>query len=253
MEVIILDSPQDVAVMGAQLVAEQIRKHPFSILGLATGSTLEEVYHLLCQEELDFSKITTFNLDEYVGLTAKDPGSYAFYMKKNLFSKVNLKKEHCHLLNGTAADIIAHCEAYEKAIATAGGIDLQLLGIGADGHIAFNEPGSSLSSRTRIKTLTPDTRRNNAPHFPQAGDVPMHVLTVGIGTIMESKCCLLMAYGNNKAAAIAQMVEGPISASWPATILQMHPKCILIIDEQAASLLERQEYYRFVFVNKQPL
>lgn len=250
MEVIILAGPEQVVDKGAELVSDQVRKNPHSVLGLATGGTMEGLYRKLAADRLDFSHVTTFNLDEYVGLDAGDPCSYASYMRGHLFSKVNLRPSHCHLLDGTAPDIPAHCQSYEKAITDAGGIDLQLLGIGGDGHIAFNEPGSSLSSRTRLKTLTPDTRANNAPHFPQGEVVPMHVLTMGVATIMEARHCLLLAYGKSKAPAIAAAVEGPLTASCPASILQMHPCCTLVVDEQAASLLSRADYYRFVYENK---
>lgn len=250
MEVIILSTPRDVIELGAQIVEQQIRKHPSSVLGLATGSTMEGVYQVLTRRELDFSHVTTFNLDEYVGLDAADPGSYASYMRHHLFDHVNVRSESCHLLDGTTREIPAHCAAYEKSIVDAGGIDLQLLGIGTDGHIAFNEPGSSLASRTRLKTLTPDTISSNAPHFPKGESVPMHVLTMGIATIMEARRCLLLAYGKGKAPAIACAVEGAVSASCPGSILQMHPCCTLVIDEAAASQLARAEYYKFVYRNK---
>ncbi len=250
MEVIILNGATEVIEAGAAIVEAQVRQHPFSVLGLATGGTMEGVYSVLAARDLNFAHVTTFNLDEYVGLEASDPGSYATYMRHHLFDRVNLSREQCHLLDGSTSDIPAHCAAYEKAIVDAGGIDLQLLGIGSDGHIAFNEPGSSLASRTRLKTLTPDTRANNAPHFPQGETVPMHVLTMGIATIMEARRCLLLAYGKGKAAAIAGAAEGPITASCPASILQMHPRCTLIIDEDAAADLLRGDYYKFVYQNK---
>lgn len=250
MEVIILPKPEDVIELGARIVEEQVRTKPFSVLGLATGGTMEGVYRVLATRELDFAHITTFNLDEYVGLDADDPGSYSIYMRHHLFDHVNLKKESCHLLDGTTKDIPRHCAAYEKAIVDSGGIDLQLLGIGTDGHIAFNEPGSSLASRTRLKTLTPDTIASNAPHFPQGESVPMHVLTMGIATIMEARRCLLLAYGQGKAEAIAGAVEGGITASCPASILQMHPRCTMVIDEAASGQLARAEYYKFVYQNK---
>ena len=252
MEVIILTTPEEVTDLGAQLVSQQVQQKPTSVLGLATGGTMEGVYQRLASYSLDFSGVSTFNLDEYVGLKADDPCSYASYMRQHLFSKVGLDPSKCHLLDGTVSDIAGHCRDYEQAILDAGGIDLQLLGIGGDGHIAFNEPGSSLSSRTRLKTLTPDTRANNAPHFPQGETVPMHVLTMGVATIMEARHCVMLAYGTGKSASIATAVEGPITASCPASILQMHPRCTVVIDEAAASRLERAEYYRFVYQNKPP-
>ncbi len=250
MEVIIFATPEQVIAKGAELVAAQVQRTPHSVLGLATGGTMEGLYQDLAGRSLDFSHVTTFNLDEYVGLEPSDPCSYSSYMNEHLFRKVNLRPSHCHLLDGTAKDIPSHCAAYEQAIRDAGGIDLQLLGIGGDGHIAFNEPGSSLASRTRLKTLTPDTRANNAPHFPQGETVPMHVLTMGVATIMEARQCLLLAYGKGKAEAIAAAAEGPITASCPASILQMHPRCTVVVDELAASRLARADYYRFVYENK---
>lgn len=211
---------------------------------------MEGLYKILSAQQLDFQHVTTFNLDEYVGLAPEDPGSYERYMLEHLFRKVNLNPAQCHLLDGTTKDIPRHCQEYEQAIIDAGGIDLQLLGVGTDGHIGFNEPSSSLASRTRLKTLTPDTRANNAPHFPQTGVAPMHVLTMGIATIMEARHCLLLAYGKSKAPAIAAAAEGPITASWPVSILQMHPRATVIIDEEAAELLTRTEYYRFVYEHK---
>lgn len=250
MEVIILESPEKVVALGAEIVARQVQDNPFSVLGLATGGTMEGLYQDLAGRQLDFQHVTTFNLDEYVGLAPEDPGSYEHYMQEHLFCKVNLNPAQCHLLDGTTKDIPRHCQEYEQAIVNAGGIDLQLLGVGSDGHIGFNEPSSSLASRTRLKTLTPDTRANNAPHFPQTGVTPMHVLTMGIATIMEARHCLLLAYGKSKAPAIAAAAEGPITASWPVSILQMHPRATVIIDEEAAQLLTRTEYYRFVYEHK---
>ncbi len=250
MEIVILPKPEDVLDAGAKIVEDQIRSHPRSVLGLATGGTMEGVYERLIGRRLDFSGVQTFNLDEYVGVGPDDRGSYAAYMRKYLFERVNLKPENCHLLDGTTSDIRAHCQAYEDAIKRAGGIDLQLLGIGHDGHIAFNEPGSSMASRTRLKTLTPDTRKNNAPHFPEGEEVPLHVLTMGIGTILDTRRCVLLAYGKNKSPVIAQAVEGPLTAMCPASALQWHRHCTLIVDEEAAHKLARQDYYKFVYKNK---
>lgn len=250
MEIVILKNRDEVLDAGAKIVEDQVRNHPRSVLGLATGGTMEGVYERVVTRQLDFSGIKTFNLDEYVGIGPDDPCSYAAYMRGHLFDRVNLKPENCHLLNGTTTDIRAHCEAYEQDIVSAGGIDLQLLGIGHDGHIAFNEPGSSMASRTRLKTLTPDTRKNNAPHFPEGEEVPLHVLTMGIGTILDTRRCVLLAYGKNKSPAIAQAVEGPLTAMCPASALQWHQKCTLILDEEAAHKLARRDYYKFVYENK---
>ena len=166
--------------------------------------------------------MTTFNLDEYVGLGPEHPQSYACFMREHFFSKVNIAPERIHIPDGLARDIPAHCEAYEAAIREAGGIDLQLLGIGSDGHIGFNEPSSSLGSRTRLKTLTERTIRDNARFFPSPEEVPRHVITMGVGTIFDARRCMVLAFGEKKAAAVAGMVEGPVTAEVPASALQFH-------------------------------
>jgi len=246
MEVVVLDKPADVVAHGFTLVQKQVERKPDSVLGLATGATMEPLYKLM--RELDLSRATTFNLDEYVGLSSDHPCSYAAYMRKHLFRQSPVK-EH-HLLNGLAKDIPAHCRAFEEAIEVAGGIDLQLLGLGTDGHIGFNEPGSSLNSRTRLKILTPSTRRANSKHFPPDETVPQYVLTMGVGTIMDAAHCVLLAHGSSKARAVAGAVEGGVSAFCPASVLQMHNRCTFIVDSEAAAELKLRDYYRTVFENK---
>lgn len=254
MEVIIKNDAHEVSKEAAQIFSEQLDKKAASVLGLATGSTplglYRELVHLSRANLIDFSRVRTFNLDEYIGLPPDHPASYHSYMHKNLFSKINIPKESTHLPNGMASNIPKHCAEYEEAIRRAGGIDLQLLGLGADGHIAFNEPSSSLSSRTRLKTLTPGTIADNARFFGGEAEVPRHVITMGIATIMEARHCVVLAVGEAKAGAVAKMVEGPISADCPASILQMHPQCTLIIEDGAASGLRRREYYRWVYDHK---
>ena len=253
MEIIISPGEQQAGELVAQRVVGLLRAKPDAVLGLATGRSQERVYAELVRqhrdEGLDFSRVTTFNLDEYIGLAPEHPGSFHRYMREHLFGQVNLEPDRTHVLDGMAADVAAQCTAYEEAIAAAGGIDLQLLGIGRDGHIGFNEPSSSLSSRTRIKTLTAETRRDNAGGF-DLGGVPRHVLTMGIGTIMDSRECLLVAFGRHKAAAVAAAVEGPITASVPASILQMHPAAKVFLDDPAAAELARADYYRAVYDDK---
>ncbi len=253
MEVIIQPDERRVAVLAAARIAALVRARPDAVLGLATGRSqlgiYEELARLHRQEGLDFGQVTTFNLDEYLGLDADDPRSFHAYMREHLFRHVNLDAGRVHLPDGRVADVPAHCAEYEAAIEAAGGIDLQLLGIGGEGHIGFNEPSSSLASRTRIKTLTAGTRRDNADAFAD-GEVPRHVITMGIGTIMDSRECLLLAFGDRKARAVADTVEGPITASVPASILQMHPAARVIIDEAAASRLQRADYYRSVYEGK---
>lgn len=252
MEVIIKTDAEAVSKEAARLFQRQLGRKPTSVLGLATGSTplglYRELTALAQAGEVDFARATTFNLDEYVGLAPDHPMSYRAYMQEHLFGQIKVGKTH--VPDGRAADIAQHCAEYEDAIRRAGGIDLQLLGIGSDGHIGFNEPSSSLSSRTRLKTLTPGTIADNARFFGSADDVPRHVITMGVGTIMEARQVVVLATGAGKAQAIAAMVEGPITANVPASILQMHPVCALIIDEAAAVQLERGHYYRWVYEHK---
>ena len=217
------------------------------MLGLATGSTPLGVYRELIrmhnEEALDFSRITTFNLDEYVGLGPRHPQSYRHFMQTNFFDHINVNPKRTHVPDGRALDFDAHCKQYEQRIADCGGIDLQLLGIGSDGHIAFNEPGSSLGSRTRLKTLARETVHDNARFFGSEEEVPRLAITMGVGSILESKLCLLLAIGQEKADAIADTVEGPITAQVTASALQLHREVIIIVDEAAGCLLKRQDYY----------
>ena len=254
MEIIITPDPVAASREAARFLASLIRKKPNAVLGLATGGTPVPLYRELIrmhlEEGLDFSGCTSFNLDEYVGLGADHPASYRRFMQENLFSAINLPAGRIHIPDGLATEIPAHCAAYEKSIAASGGIDVQVLGIGSDGHVGFNEPTSSLASRTRIKTLTQRTRSDNAHFFGSENDVPHHVITMGIGTIMEAKAVLLLAFGENKADAVAGAVEGPITASNPASILQMHPAAKIYLDEHSSSKLARCDYYRWVFDNK---
>jgi glucosamine-6-phosphate deaminase len=254
MEVIIKPNADEVSSEAARIFARQIREKPTSVLGLATGSTPVGLYRELIaihrRGELDFKLVTTFNLDEYVGLEPGHPQSYAHFMREHLFSKINVPAASIRIPDGLAENIPAHCEEYENAIREAGGIDLQLLGVGSDGHIGFNEPSSSLASRTRLKTLTERTIADNARYFASPRDVPRHVITMGVGTIMEARTCLVLALGEKKAGAVAAMVEGPLTASLPASALQLHPRCTLIIDEPAARRLQRESYYIWVYNNK---
>jgi glucosamine-6-phosphate deaminase len=253
-EVIIASSAGEASAEAARIAAELIRAKPRAVLGLATGSTPLAFYAALAAthatEHLDFSEVTTFNLDEYVSLAPDHPQSYAYFMREHFFSRVNIAHWRTHVPDGLARDIPAHCAAYELAIREAGGIDLQLLGLGSDGHIGFNEPSSSLGSRTRLKTLTEATIRDNARFFQTRAEVPHHVITMGVGTILDARRCLVLAFGEAKAAAVAAMVEGPITADVPASALQFHPSCTLLVDEAAATRLKRADYYRWVYANK---
>jgi glucosamine-6-phosphate deaminase len=250
LRVVIEKSSQAVAVRSAGIIAALVRRKPNCVLGLATGSSPLETYGELIRlhrdEGLDFSRVTTFNLDEYVGLGPKHAGSYRYFMQKHLFDHLNIPPERTHVPDGRALDFEAYCRHYEQRIADCGGIDLQLLGIGRDGHIAFNEPGSSLGSRTRLKTLAPETVRDNAASFGGEEKVPRLAVTMGVGTILESRRCLLIALGAAKAQAIRDTVEGPVTAQVTASALQLHREVIVIVDEAAAAKLQRREYYEEV-------
>lgn len=228
-------------------MAALVRQKPQCVLGLATGSspvgTYRELIRMHREEGLDFSGVTTFNLDEYVGLSSVHPQSYRSFMQQNLFDHINIDPGNAHLPDGRALDFESHCRRYEQKIQEAGGIDLQILGIGSDGHIAFNEPGSSLGSRTRLKSLASETIRDNARFFGGEANVPRLAVTMGVGTILESRRCLLLAFGEHKAAAVAATVEGPITAQVTASALQLHREVIGIFDGPAAQQLVRREYY----------
>lgn len=251
MEVIICPTTESANLLTAQLIADSVKVKPTSVLGLATGRTPEGVYARLGQLHqetgLDFSKITTFNLDEYIGIPTTHPQSFRAFMERELFSKTNIRRENTHLPNGMATDLEAECQRYETAIAAAGGIDVQLLGIGLNGHLAFNEPLSSLTSRTRAKALTPETRRQNEHAFGSLEQVPTRAVTVGVGTVLESRWAILLATGASKAEIVRKAVEGPLCAIVTASALQMHRRCTVIVDEAAAAQLEMKEYYRWVF------
>lgn len=254
MEVVIQPDAQTASVVAARLISHLLREKPNAVIGFATGNTPILLYNELVRKyregHMDFSRVTAFNLDEFVGLPPDHPSSYHSFMFKHLFDHVNIPRARIFIPDGMSADIPGTCEAYEHRIREAGGIDLQILGIGTEGHIGFNEPTSSLASRTRIKTLTPRTRRDFAYLFGSEYKVPKHILTMGVGTVMEARQCVLLAFGKSKAQAIARAVEGPVTSMMPASILQMHPVAKVIIDEGAASLLQNTSYYRWVYEGK---
>jgi glucosamine-6-phosphate deaminase len=250
MEIIIQSNAEAATAVAARMIARLLREKPDAVLGLATGSTPLLLYRALIAMKLDWRKVTTFNLDEYVGLPKEHAQSYHTFMWENLFQHVNISRKNVHIPDGMTRNIEKFCSHYEKQIRTAGGIDLQVLGIGTDGHIGFNEPTSSLASRTRIKTLTQQTHQDNARFFGSAEKVPHHVITMGLGTIMEARHCVLLAFGQKKARAIAATVEGPLAAINPASVLQMHRKATLCLDEAAAARLKHADYYRRVYANK---
>jgi glucosamine-6-phosphate deaminase len=253
-EVIIQPTDEAAAALVARIVAHDLRVNPHLVLGLATGKTMERVYRHLVRshkdQSLDFSLCRTFNLDEYVGLFPSDPNSYRHYMDQHLFRQVNIDPRNTHLPNGLATNLDEECRRYEALIQRFGGIDLQLLGIGRAGHIGFNEPLSALRSRTRVKALTPTTIQQNAPFFGGEANVPRRAITMGVGTIIEARRCVLLATGDTKAEVIAQAVEGPITSMVTASALQLHARCTVVVDEAAATRLKEQDYYRWIFDNE---
>ncbi len=253
MRVVILENPRQVAQRAAALVIQQVQCKPDCVLGLATGGTPLDTYRELVAAArggtLSFAAVTSFNLDEYVGLSADHPQSYHTYMRGALFEPAGFDPSRCHLPDGTKTtwdELQQECGDYERRIRDAGGIDLQILGIGTDGHIAFNEPGSSLASRTRVKALTEQTRQDNARFFASADEVPKLAITMGIGTILEARRIVLMATGSKKAKAVHASVEGPVTAQVPASALQLHPNVTVLLDVEAASWLARKDYYQHV-------
>lgn len=252
MEILILNDPLEVAVRAADILHRQVERG--SNLGLATGSTPLSTYRELIrrhrQEELSFRNCHAYLLDEYVGLPASHDQSYRETIRREFTRHIDIDDARVHGPDGSAADIQAAADAYERELSTAGGIDIQILGVGTDGHIGFNEPGSSLMSRTRLKTLHPQTVQDNARFFDSAADVPRHVLTQGLGTIIDARHVVLLATGANKSAAVAALAEGPLMAECPASVLQWHPHATVICDEAAAQDLKHAEYYRAVLAAK---
>jgi len=240
-KVLITKNYDELSEKAAKIIADAIRNKPNLVLGLATGGTpvgcYRELVRMHKEEKLDFSRVVTFNLDEYIGLPPTHPQSYRYFMNENLFNHVNIRMENTHIPDGMTDDPQKTCEEFEKAIETAGGIDLQLLGIGTNGHIAFNEPGSPFNSRTRVVEISEQTRKDNARFFQSIDEVPRQAISMGIGTIMEARKIVLLASGARKADAVAKSVKGPITEEVPASILQKHPNCTFILDEAAASKL----------------
>jgi glucosamine-6-phosphate deaminase len=247
MKVLILADDRAAIARAAEIVARRVRAAPASVLGLATGGTMLPLYHALAQQHRDhglsFAQTTSFNLDEYIGLAPDHPCSYHAYMQDAFFRHVDIDPARTHLPKGNAPDPHAASDAYEALIAAAGGIDLQLLGIGQNGHIGFNEPTASLASRTRIKTLTASTRRANQRYFASFDDTPRYAITTGVATILAARECLMIATGAAKAGAVASMIEGPLSAMCPASALQLHPRATIILDKAAAGALTLRDYY----------
>ena len=251
MLVVLKQDAQEVGQEAARIVSAAVCAKPSLVLGLATGSTplgmYEKLISLHKNSGLDFSKTTSFNLDEYLGLAPDNPQSFHCFMHSNFFAHVNFSKDKVHIPSGALrANYSEYCESYESEIRKAGGIDLQILGIGRNGHIGFNEPNSSLASRTRLKELTQETIEDNRRFFPKDEEIPECAITMGIGTILDARRILILATGKSKAAAVAKAIEGPISSSVSASALQLHPDVTFIIDEEAACALTQRDYYRRV-------
>lgn len=257
MQIVILPSADDVAAYGADVFIRQLNTKADSVLGLATGSTPLALYQKLIracqQQQLSFADAKTFNLDEYLGLAGDHPQSYRFFMQQHLFNHIDILPENTAVPDGAATDPLAACHDYEQQITAAGGIDLQLLGLGRNGHIGFNEPSSGLRSRTRIKTLTAATITDNARFF-QAGEYQPHLsITMGIGTILDARKVVLLATGAAKASAVKAMIEGPLTAACPASALQLHQQAIVVLDEAAAAELADIAFYRHIERENQAL
>ncbi len=244
MRVIVVKDAAEMGKRAAKLIVDDMKKHATYVLGLATGSTpiplYKELIRMHKQEGLDFSTVISFNLDEYVGLSPDHDQSYRYFMNENLFKHININPKLTHVPDGTITDldqIAAYCERYEEMIDDVGGMDYQVLGIGGNGHIGFNEPGSSLGSLTRIKTLTVQTRKDNARFFKSMDEVPRYAITMGIGTTMKVRKVVLLANGESKADAVKAAMEGPVTSMCPASALQLHRFATFVIDEAAASKL----------------
>ncbi|HZK40292.1 MAG TPA: glucosamine-6-phosphate deaminase [Atribacterota bacterium] len=245
MKVVIVKDYQELSSKAAQLVTEQIINKKYSVLGLATGSTpsgmYKELIRLNQERKVDFSEVVTFNLDEYYGLSPEHPQSYSFFMWNKFFKHINIKKENIHLLNGIKKNIDKECKQYEALIKKSGGIDLQVLGIGDNGHIGFNEPDISLNTQTHLVNLTVKTIQVNSRFFNTPQEVPKKAITMGIGTIMRARKIILLANGKRKARIIGKTINGPITTKVPATVLQLHNDVTIIIDQEAASQLVNQQ------------
>jgi glucosamine-6-phosphate deaminase len=254
MEVVILPSAAEVGVLAARKILRLVQRSPRAVLGLATGSSPLAIYAALAAHvrdgTLQTGEVSAFALDEYVGIPAEHPESYAAVIHREVTVPLHLDPGREQVPDGRAADVEAACDRYEEAVRAAGGVDLQILGIGANGHVGFNEPTSSFASRTRIKTLTERTRADNARFFDTPDDVPTHCLTQGLGTIMDARELLLVAQGPQKAAAVAAAVEGPVMSMCPASILQHHRRATVMVDEAAAADLGLADYYRWTYSHK---
>jgi glucosamine-6-phosphate deaminase len=251
-EIVIVADAAAAGSIVADEIARLVRTNPETVLGLATGSTPLPVYEALRSRlaGVDVSRVQGFALDEYVGLDPEHPESYRSVITREVVEPLGLDPRLIRVPDGSLEGIQHAGDDYERAIFDAGGVDLQLLGIGTDGHIGFNEPGSSFASLTRVKTLTERTREDNARFFDSVDDVPKHCITQGLGTILRARHVVLLAFGEGKAQAVAGAVEGPLTASLPGSAIQLHPHATVVLDEAAASRLVHADYYRYTFANK---
>ena len=251
MELIICKTAEEASKLAADMITAAVKKNPKTVLGLATGSTPVKMYAEMAKavkaKKVSYRQVRSWNLDEYVGLAGTHDQSYRYFMNENLFKLIDIKLSNTHVLNGLAKNLEKECKSYEAAIKRAGGIDIQVLGIGSDGHIAFNEPGTSLKSRTGVVYLTPSTIADNARLFfkGKEKDVPTRALSMGVGTICEAKKVILLAFGKGKANAIKGCVEGGMSQFCTASALQLHNDCWIFCDEAAASKLALKDYYNW--------
>jgi glucosamine-6-phosphate deaminase len=249
-EVVIVSSVDEAGEIAADTIAPLVEGRPDAVLGLATGSTPLSTWRARAARSLDLSRVRGFALDEYVGLPAGHPESYRAVITREVVEPLGLTPSLVRVPADDGEPVSGAGERYERDILAAGGIDLQILGIGRTGHIGFNEPGSSLASLTRVKTLTEQTRIDNARYFPSVDDVPTHCITQGLGTILRARHLVLLAFGEAKAAAVAAALEGPVSASTPGSVVQLHPRVTVIVDEAAGSQLVHADYYRYAWANR---
>ena len=237
MDLLVHPAPDLASDAAATRVEALVAANPHAVLGLAAGATPRRLYADLARRRreglLDLSGVTTFNLDDYVGVPPSHPASFHRVMDEVLFSHVNVPRAHIHIPNGMAADLDAECGRYERSIHDAGGIDLQILGLGANGHIGFNEPGAPRDGRTRIETLTEETRRANAPAFGDLAHMPRQAITMGLATILDARAIIVLAFGAGKADAVAKMIDGPVTSDVPASVLQGHPQVTVLVDAAA--------------------
>lgn len=253
MKIVVAENYQELSKLAARIIAEAVQSKPDGVLGLATGSTplgtYQELIRIHHEEGLDFSRIVTFNLDEYYGLHSLHPQSYGYFMRENLFKHINIDLKNTHIPNGTPEDLEAECRAYDELLTAHGGIDLQLLGIGENGHVGFNEPSANLNVYTHLVQLKEETIRANSRFFSSLKEVPTQAITMGLGGILKAKKILLLAAGKAKAPVIAKLLEGKLSTQVPASILQVHPQVVVIVDQEIGHELKLKKHYGAEAIN----